>query len=204
LSCSNAEKAANLARMRPVQLQLALAYCLGQLLACADAHDPDDGISYHPKIGGPIVEFPGRRGGPTSDETFDRVRSGGDAGVVPPAIMVSPAGGGGTGQGTPNGGVATGGIGGTGGGAAGGVGGPGGGTTGGGAGGPFAGGTAGGAFETPPACDAGALPAPDAGALPAPVDAGAVDAGAGGEADRGCAVDAAVDAAAAVAPDPAP
>jgi hypothetical protein len=199
LSCSNVEKAANLARMRPVRLQLALAYCFWQLLACADAHEPDDGISYHPKIGGPIVEFPGRRGGPIGEQTFDRATTGGEAGGPPVAIMVSPAGGGSTSAESANGAVGTGGVGGSVGGVAGGVAGPGGGTTGGG-GGFSAGGTAGNTSEPPPACDAGALPSPDAGALPspdagalsapdagalaAPADAGAVEAGARGEACR--------------------
>lgn len=179
--------------MRPSRLQLALVYCLGQL-ACADAHDPDDGISYHPKVGGPIVEFPVPRGGPIDDETSDWVQSGADAGVPPPAVMVSPAGGGrNEGAGSTSGGAGTGGIAG---GTAGGLGGPGGGTTGGdttGGLGGFAGGSGGGPVSAPPACDAGALPA----------DAGAVDAGAGGEAGPGCAADAGVDDAA-VAPDPAP
>jgi hypothetical protein len=179
--------------MRRLRLQLTLAYCLWQLLACADAHEPDDGVSYHPKIGGPIVEFPGRRARPISDQSTDWASSGGDAGVSPPpAVIVSPGGGGGsTGLGTMSGGVAGGGIGATGGigGVAGGVGGPGGGTTGA-LGGFFAGGSTGSPATAPSPCDAGAAPAA--------ADAGAVDAGADGETGPGCAADATV------APDPAP
>jgi hypothetical protein len=197
LSCSNARKAANLARMRRLRLQLTLAYCLWQLLACADGNESDDGTSYHPKIGGPIVEFPWRRARPTADQPSTGQSAVADAGVPPPpAVMVSPAGAGGsTGPETMNGGVAAGGIGATGGigGVAGGVGGPGGGTTG--ALGGFAGGSAGGSAQAPAVCDAAAPPAA--------TDAGAADAGTGDAADPGCAADAAVEAAA-VAPDPAP
>lgn len=194
LSCSKAKNAANLAHMRPVRLQLALAYCLWQLLACADADEPDDGISYHPRVGGPIVEFPGRRGGPISDESSERGSSGRDAGVAPHPIIGSPGGTASPGVGTMNGGAATGAVGGTGGGVAGGTEGSGGGTIGGLGG--IAGGTAGGPLDAAPPCDAGA-PA-------APADAGAADAGAGGDAGLGCGQDTAAVDAATAAPDPAP